>query len=384
MMAETKMRWLAAWLMSTTLACGSDDSALPVCSEQGTAYFDRLPIAEQHIGRVHPMGELDPPGDAIPNSQSGFSYADAEQDIAIVSPGDVWVTVIESTEWLESPTRQGLTDYSLVIQPCRDIKVNLHHILELEPALLETLNSAEPSCDEYAGVDETVRSCTVFGLEIPLASGQAIGRAGRGVTLGLDFDPGDQRVENYVASPDRYPKPHFDAICMHSLFVSDLAEYLYSVTGFMGEVRTAEPRCGTVEVDQPGTAAGVWVRADQADASLRDDISVIEHFLTLAPHFIHPDVSQSISPGMTELGARLWEVPTGGTGRVAVPFDQIAANGDIHCYEAMGDVPASFLIALDASDQLSVEMIEHVAGESPCAGDPSAWQLSPAALTFVR
>ncbi len=73
-----------------------------------------------------------------------------------------------------------------------------------------------------------------------------------------DFDLFDKRVSFDYVEIDRYPMARW-AICPQPLFIDPLRDILLVKTGRNETRRTAEPRCGTMEIDISGTAQGMWV-----------------------------------------------------------------------------------------------------------------------------
>ncbi len=138
-------------------------------------YFTHLPVAEEVISYFIVLGQFNPPGDVFPRAQTGLQLKSPDLT-PLYAVGDIEITLVESTYWIESPTRQGHTDYSLSfeIPNCRAIYGNYHHIASLKPMLEAYLADAE--CETYSTDSETVESCGAY-VNIPVSSGTVLGQA---------------------------------------------------------------------------------------------------------------------------------------------------------------------------------------------------------------
>jgi len=110
---------------------------------------------------------------------------------------------------------------------------------------------------------------------------------------------------NYV-SGHRYPQARW-AICPQHLFVPALRDFLLARTGRNGVWRTAEPVCGTMEIDVAGTAQGMWVLEGQ---NVTFSATTHDRFFALALHDLHADTHQVLVTTHASFRRRTW-----GTGR---------------------------------------------------------------------
>jgi hypothetical protein len=136
-----------------------------------------------------------------------------------------------------------------------------------------------------------------------------------------------------------------------------------------------------MQVDVPGTAKGVWVEAGFTGPLGGDERS----FVTLADYPYRPQELLALSLGPASLGATVAVVPRVGAGRVNRSFEEVAADGLVHCYgPADGAGTASWLLSVAAGGTLSIERIAHAVGATPCAGDPATWSFGAGKVTLVR
>jgi hypothetical protein len=358
-----------------------------VACEDGP-YFSMLPVPLETIASVIPLGQFNPPGDVYPRAQSGMLLHAGTIDV--VTPGPIFVRTVRRNTWLESPWRQGTTDYSVgfTIEGCSPIEGGYHHLHELSEELEAYLT--DEHCGTYSTDSEVIEACS-NSPDFTMAAGEAIGGVSSESAIGLDFDFFDSRVEHPFISPHRVHAGVLRAICMHHLFEEPMATQLTELVGRWGLLRTDEPRCGTMEVDREGTAQGMWI-TEGPDASLSGD--TYHRFLALAPHDIQPSTHQIIAAAIPELDRdNLHVFARQATGRVNLDFGQVLPNGDIHCYFSdnaqlsggyEGYNAQSFFVALDGEGILTIERLTHAADVSPCANDPSTWAFGAAALRYMR
>ncbi|TVP53825.1 MAG: hypothetical protein EA351_14450 [Gemmatimonadales bacterium] len=371
------------------LAFGCSDSVTSESCEPGP-YFTHLPVDGEAIRYFLVLGQFNPPGDVFPRGQTGLQLLSPALTPAY-AVGDVDVIHVESTHWIASPTRQGHTDYAVGfrIPECPAITGQYGHLADLEPHLQAELSGAQ--CEIYSTIDETIESCETR-LRIPVSAGTVLGQAG-GTITGLDFDLFDDRVTfDYVAA-HRYPMA-WRAICPQPLFVPPLRDFLLERTGRGETVRTAEPRCGTMEIDLPGTAQGMWTEEGH-DLVLGH--TTYDRFFALAPDDIRPDqfnilVTAHPAFAVDPHGHVIFAFEYQPEGRLNRRFADLPADGTLFCYEPVREHPdyfrahgISFLFALGADERVTVERRDHAWDGSPCTNEsPETWAFSEAAVRLMR
>jgi len=385
-MTRLHARLLTGLLAAVIAGCSSSTDPGPC--EPGP-YFTELPVDGSAINWFVILGQFNPPGDIVPRPQTGIQLTSTDLT-PVRAVGDLEITLVESTRWIASPEREGHVDYSLVFEVagCREIYGDYQHIAVLEPDLEAHLSGAR--CEVYSTETETVEACG-RRVRIPVSAGRVLGQAG-GATTGLDFDLFDRRVSfDYVAG-HRYPQARW-AICPQHLFVPPLRDFLLARTGRDGVWRTAEPVCGTMEIDVAGTAQGMWVLEGQ---NVTFSATTHDRFFALARHDLHADTHQVLVTAHASFrhpawGAIVYSFPIEGEGRVNRGWANLPADGTLFCYLPETDVghwpvtDLSFLAALGPDGRVTVERIDHSAGESPCAiQSPDSWAFTGAAVRLMR
>ena len=244
------------------LVCGLGFLVLAGCSSstdpdfghcEPGPYFTELPVDASAIASFVILGEFNPPGDIVPRPQTGLQLT-SNALTPVRAVGEIEIVLVERSRWISSPVREGHVDYSLSfeITGCPAIFGNYEHIAVLEPEFEAHLAGAR--CEVYSTESETLEACG-RRVRIPVSAGDRLGQAG-GWGTGLDFDLFDRRVNFEYVAGHRYPRARW-AVCPQDLFVPELRDFLLARTGRNGVWRTAEPVCGTMEVDVPGTAQGM-------------------------------------------------------------------------------------------------------------------------------
>ncbi len=346
-------------------------------------YFTHLPVDQEQINYFLVLGKLSPPGDVFPRGQTGIQLKRTGLT-PVYAVGDVEIRFIERSRWLSSAFREGHSDYSISfeIPDCRAIYGNYEHMDILDESLEAYLADAE--CEIYSTESETIESCGTR-VELPVSAGTVIGQAG-GFFTGLDFDLFDRRVYFDFVEVDRYPMARW-AICPQYLFIDPLRDILLDKTGRFETRRTAEPRCGTMEIDIAGTAQGMWV-LDGHDVTLT--AQHYDKFFALAPHEIEPEkylvlVTAHSSFRMSG-NYHLFRFELEESGRVNRRFSELESDETVYCYEseAFHHNVVSFLMAYGADDKITIERVDHEPGSSPCAESAESWIFSESAIKLMR
>src|SRR5690606_5654867 len=199
------------------------------------------------------------PGHTLPTAHSGFGLSREGAEVTV--PGDMIVTELRRVVYLESPVRQGETDYAVNFSLCRDVEGWFGHLTSLPASMLADVSWGD--CTTYETPDERIEACFARP-RLQLRAGDPLGTGGLSIELGLmglDFGLLDHRVENFYISRWRFPLAAFHAVCPYEYFDAANQALLFSKLrdpGRPGITPEGEPRCGTMEVDVPGTARGVW------------------------------------------------------------------------------------------------------------------------------
>ena len=360
-------------------ACSGGDGLVGPAAEScgSSPFFTALPVSLSDINLIAVVGGLGAPGHTLPTAHAGFGLG--TEGASVVSPGNLQITRLRRVRYVVSPNRQGVEDYAVEFQVCRDVSGWFGHVTSLASTIPVPQNGWG-NCDQYSTATETVETCSATLDKVTLAAGAPLGTAGYSIALGLmglDFGMRDRRVDNFYVNRSRYNQDMFQSICPWEQFDSALKPQLYAKLtdpSRPGMVPAGEPRCGTMEVDVANTAKGVWIVAG-TQASPGNETN----FITLANYPYRPEDHLALSLGPASLGARVAVVPKQSTGRLNRAFEHVSNDGLIYCYGPDVSVPTmSWLLSVTGTTTLRVRQVAHALGASPCLSDPSTWSLTGA------
>ncbi len=342
--------------------------------------FEVSPIQMSDIRGIVPLGNLNPPGHTLPTQHIYFyirmtgAEPSTPASVPVFAPGHIWITSIEEKLYASPPT----TDYSITFKPCNQFAAYFHHVQKLSAELLVRVGSFEGSgCDTSAPVN----SCRKHVM-IEMQAGEVIGVAGGEGHLALDLGAIDGRVSPLVyANPARFWSSasgldQFHMVCPIDYYVPDLRVELRGRLGdFTGQTaRTAEPICGEVEQDEPGTAQGNWYQRGTVGGPPFPYGSQIA--------LVHSNFDPSL--GAFSIGTLVPGLGTGAYyfrpqtfGRVNLDFSEVISDGNVYCYDSMFGLagyavsPAQIiLVQLTTEATLRIEKID----AAECGAGPWAFQ----------
>jgi hypothetical protein len=321
------------------------------------------------IDEVFGIGMFGAPGHVIPSEHGGIWVTG--QGVTFMAPAAGRITELRRTRYVSSTFRQGETDHAISFIPCAGQQSVFGHVATLAPELDALVIGGE--CSSYSTDAETVEACRVQ-VSVKVQEGQVLGTVGGASNRGVDWGHHVEGHLNQFANPSRVTFDTLHAVCPYEQYEGALRDTLFSKLK-----RTGEPRCGTVELDRPGTAQGVW-----ADKAAQGNQAGDERmFVTLGPQYNAPDTQQRLALAPASLGGREVDVPVEHAGRKNRAFAEVTADGAVYCYGSEY-VDMDILLALTAGGELKLERVPRGAGGTPCEGDPSSWTLSPAAVALVR
>jgi hypothetical protein len=378
--------WIPLLIVVWAAGCSGGPSGPGTAACEAGPFLTQLPVQQELIESVSILGQFNPPGDIFPRGQTSLAL-NGSGLTPLRAPGEITVISVRSTQWTGSPHRPDTTDYSISfeIASCPEIFGVFHHIPLLTPALQEHLSGA--TCETYSTGSETIESCAAF-VKIPTGAGTVLGQAS--AFAGFDFDFFDKRVRfDYIAA-HRYPAAQW-AICVQPLYVPALRDFLLERVGRGGIRRTREPVCGTMEIDIPGTAQGMWVVENQ---NVTMSFATSHHFFALAPDELS-DEYVVIATGHPSFSINgywpLYTFRVEAGGRVNRSFAELPADGTIYCYTPGPGIPGgipsiySYFVALGADARVTLEFMTHDQDQGPCAMQPpEAWAFSSAAVRLMR
>jgi len=323
------------------------------------------------------VGGVDAPGHTLPTDHGAYFLDGVDNPVR--APADMTITSLRRVRYSGSGVTPGAEDYAIFFQVCRELTGWFGHVVALAPRFSPaTLEYDE--CRTYSTGFADLEACEAHNVDMQVRAGDDIA-TGAGV---VDFGVVDQRVTNFYISPHRFGGPSH-AVCMWEPFDAANQAILFSKLRDLRRPEIepiGEPRCGTMEVDVPNTAKGVW-----ADPALTGPIAADERgYMALVDYPYRPQLELALSLGPESLGARLAVVERRTSGRVNRAFEEITQDGRIYCYgpPVEGFAPSSWYLQLTSATAIRMEHIAHGPGESPCADDPSTWSFGAGAVTMVR
>jgi len=215
---------------------------LPECSGQVLTISH---INPSDIREIIPLGNLNPPEHTLPTEHIYFHIAGNEADIK--SPGDIIITELRATIYLDSAGKEVRRDYGMTFAICKDLFGYFLHITKLVPELESLVNeNCQDKSTEYGGGN--FKSCNVQPNK-KIVAGTQIGKVGGS----SDFGMYDYRIRHGYANPSRYTSRSPYIVCPLENYDDATKVSLY------GKVqRTADPRCGKTFYDLKGTVQGNW------------------------------------------------------------------------------------------------------------------------------
>jgi hypothetical protein len=369
------MRWLI--LVGALAGCQHDSGAV---AEECPALpsFTELPVDEAAILSTSVVGGFSPPAHTLPSDHAGI-YLQG-RGIALRAPGPVTVVNIRRTRYLASTFRTGAEDFALDLQVCADVRVVLGHLVTVPDELAALLQPG--GCQQYSTANETVEMCNIRTSRA-VAAGQPLGTVGGDTAGAFDFGAYDRRHHNAFANSGRYGEQMLEAVCPWDLFTDQPRRLLLSRVGMGTQRRMGDPACGTMEVDRPGTAQGMWIEESRAASMMAGDESP---YVTLTSDVVRPAEKLLFSIGLPALGPGAYLAAMAHEGPRQRPFAEVT-DGDTVCYEVTpgvfrpaGSPRVSFLLSL-AGGHLRLEKREDLVA---CDGDASTWAFGAGAISFVR
>jgi hypothetical protein len=344
----------------------------------GTAvWYGTAPIPPADLVNIEPLGHVIAPGHTWPSDHVYLNLRPGGPETPVRAPGSarVWQLAVNTHRYVGG---ELYTDYTLRFSPCRELEGYFHHVKRLSHAALLAL-AAGPfdRCDEHSADNgEYQKSCTRH-VGVDVAEGDVLGVVGGGPpSVNIDFGAYDTRIAPLgFANPARVSEspamPRWDylrVVCPLDAFApaprGSLEALLGAWTGTL-QPRRAEPRCGTVMQDVPGTAQGIWASAGFAGPW--DNA----HQLALVRDNFDP-ARLILATGGGPLGIHERRFAPRDAGLVDRDFADVrfvAGNHPVHCYDvpSTGASPGGrLLVALEAATILRAEV-----QAGGCAGDLS-------------
>jgi hypothetical protein len=307
--------------------------------QPGTAILTTPPIALSDVVGWVPLGNLNPPGHTFPTDHQYLYHTNPDQSgaatriVDLVSPGNVTVTGARRTAYSVGAN----VDYSIAFSACAQVAGEFGHVASIAPSLLAGLGAFDQGCNTYSpNPGLTVTSCYTRSASIAVSAAEPLGTVGGtpGV-FALDFSLWDSRVApiryanatRWIANESGFD--NFHVVGASDYFAEPARSQIATKVGsFDGRARrTAMPLGGTIEIDVPGTAQGMWLNPSQPTHPETPHLAI-------GPNNVDP-LAIDISMGMSQPGfnAGQYRVVPAASGAVNRHPSQITADGLIYCYQ---------------------------------------------------
>lgn len=355
--------------------------------------FTVAPLAEADFIGIVPLGNLNPPPHTFPTDHIYFyvrrtdpaNPASPPATVSVYAPGDAWVTEIDSSENLSAVP--PYTDYRVRFSPCREVEIYYGHVQSLPEQLARKFAAAEGECDTYTTGGQTYRSCRKR-MHVRVRAGEAVGTAGAGRQNALDVGAFDARIAPLAyANPARFHAnstgfDSFHVVCPVDYFAEPVRSTLRARFGYGARHRTAEPLCGEVEQDEPGTAQGIWFVAGTTETYPEDPHLALVHD-NIDPTQPAFSVGQSLSraglPAESRLNPGVYIFAPEAAGQRNREFRDLAVDGQVYCYDTLQyHLGGIVLVQVTSAATLRIER-QAAAG---CGAGP--WAFTSAYTDFVR
>ncbi len=305
--------------------------------------FGTSPVALEDIIALIPLGNLNPPSHTFPTDHIYISMrrsdvidpASAPARVDLYAPGDMWITSVVVFEHLSSDP--PFTDYTIRFSPCRQFEAYFMHVSSLSAELLDQIGPPEgANCRQYSTGGSLYNYCEHRGLRIEIQEGEVIGTAGgRAWPNALDMGAIDARLPPLgYANPERLEGnpsglDFYHVVCPVDYFAEDVRAELMAMFGDWdgGIRRTAEPVCGEVMQDIPGTAQGKWYLRGTTESFPEDP-----HLALVRDNKVPTRAVFSVGTSVPGLDSSTYRFNPNYEGSFNLDFAQVIPGEMIYCY----------------------------------------------------
>ncbi len=302
--------------------------SLPRCAP-GTALLTTPPVPLADVIGWVPLGNLNPPGHTFPTNHQYLYFANpgsqTARTVQVLAPGNVTVTRARRTTY----STDGHADYSLEFAACAEVHGEFGHVGSIAPTLLPQLGAFDQGCSTYSpNPGLSVTACYTSTIAVAVAGGEPLGTAGAFGTPSIDFSLWDTRIPALrYANPARWITngdgfDDFHVVGASDYFAEPARSAIAAKMGsFDGRLRrTVLPLGGTIELDIPGTAQGVWLSPSQPTHPETPHLAI-------APDPVDPTrIDVSIGTSQPGFPAGSYQIAS-----VATPAT-LTPDGQPHCY----------------------------------------------------
>lgn len=340
-------------------------------------FLTTSPVAFADIDTIAPLGNLNPPGHTFPTDHVYFylrtvAGAPAPVVTTLRAPGDLTITWAIASEHVTA----GFTDYSIVLQPCAPITLELAHVRSLETSIFGDVSTLAGWTleSEYSTGGETYRRWRRL-YNLPVAAGTVLGTAGGNPgQWALDFFAHDTRVTAAgAANPARWAGSRYlHTVCPLDLYVSgavhtQLVSLLDRVSG-PGDLYP----CGQLMQDVAGTAQGCWFLEGTTSTYPEDP-----HLALVTSNFDPTRAVMSVGTSVTAFGPGAYGFTPLGSGLLNRPFAALSADGQTYGYQ-FPSPPGIVAVRMPDANTLWVERLPGA------TTNPATWTFTGGQTVFER
>lgn len=361
---------------------------IPTCGNE-QELFVLAPLDPKYIKDITPLGNLAPSAHTFPTIHMYWNLKNSdeqeERSIAISSPfyapSDMYITRMSRVK--DIGDNGGLPDYGINFYPCKEVYAYFDHLATVSEEIEAAFEAAsEDFCEEYTLYYESgPRDWSYCRKEVELfiEEGEYIGTVGGGKDQkALDVGIYDYRITAHtLANADRwefYADGNLPYVtCPLDYFPDDIREAYESLIP-----KTAEPLCGEVVQDLPGTAQGNWFPEGTSS-----HFGTENEFLALVHDNYNPDqpvFSIGTSVGTIEYGEYIFT--TKDSALINRDFSDLTPT-KVYCYESLepsgsgNSFDGTILVQMPDEETLLIE------GQNKKSCD-SSWKFSGKETRFER
>ncbi len=343
---------------------GSVDPAS--CGEQ-PFFYTVAPMDDADYVSIQPLGAVNPPDHTFPTVHTYMMLTDNTRAVPVYAPGDVTITQIAVTNV-----------YSITFSSCTEVYGYYDHVSTLADDMAAQLIPA--SICQWNFVPEGL---TPYCVNIAVNAGTLLGYIGGPDSDGsaaLDFGARDARVDATSFIDDRLATQN--VVCPYDYYEPGAVKDL--LMSKLQVLRTAEPICGTIDVDVPDTAMGRWFLAGTTAGNFDSE----SDHLALVPSNFDPDVGV-LSVGNSTVGTKPYLFDFAFSGQARRHFADISADGKMYCFDDLRDGSDGFFahatagylfLKMTSNTTLTLERMP----EGSCPDSPDSLMFSTAAVDFER
>ena len=251
---------------------GGTTSNLPACPD-GTSFLNAAPADPSQFTYIDPLGHMSGPHVLPDQADHVYFYmqrnGQTAQQTTVYSPGAVTlVSAISQAHFDPADPSAKSYDYELDFSPCRSVLFWFVHVARLSDRLQQALAAIpSPQCQTSTVGNTGTTNCDYPGLDLSLASGEAIGSAGgpgrpfsrstsAASTCGRRSSAGSTQGSRWVRRAIRSSMPSVRSPTSPTPSTTSSTHVSRSSNAGANGI----PACGTTMQDKAGTIQGNWYR----------------------------------------------------------------------------------------------------------------------------